>query len=277
MTGHVSTRASAEFAATVPGLSGAPVTAKILVADDDPRNLYVVEEMLRGPGLDIVLVESGEEVLRHVLKDDFAVILLDVRMPRIDGFEVAAMIRGRPRSSRIPIIFLTAYSKDDLHVFRGYSAGAVDYVFKPIEPLILKSKVDVFVDLYRKTEEIRRQGEEERRLLIENLQVRSEKLKAEQALRRREEHQSLVLQSLPIALYTASIKEEHRQLHFTTDRIRTITGFPPEAFLERDDFWTSRLHSDDRERVLQQLAAIDEEGSVALEYRWRCADDVDRF
>ena len=75
------------------------------------------------------------------------------------------MIRGRPRSSRVPIIFLTAYNKDDLHVFRGYSAGAVDYVFKPIEPLILKSKVDVFVDLYRKTEEIRRQGEEERRLL----------------------------------------------------------------------------------------------------------------
>ena len=76
----------------------------------------------------------------------------------------------------MPIIFLTAYNKDELHVFRGYSAGAVDYVFKPIEPLILKSKVDVFVDLYRKTEEIRRQGDEERRLLVENLRVRSEKL-----------------------------------------------------------------------------------------------------
>ena len=79
-------------------------------------------------------------------------------MPRIDGYEVAGLIRARPRSSRVPILFLTAFNKDDLHVFRGYSAGAVDYVFKPIEPLILKSKVDVFVDLYRKTEEIRRQG-----------------------------------------------------------------------------------------------------------------------
>src|SRR4051794_3509179 len=276
MTGHVSTRASAEFAATVPGLSGAPVTAKILVADDDPRNLYVVEEMLRGPGLDIVLVESGEEVLRHVLKDDFAVILLDVRMPRIDGFEVAAMIRGRPRSSRIPIIFLTAYSKDDLHVFRGYSAGAVDYVFKPIEPLILKSKVDVFVDLYRKTEEIRRQGEEERRLLIENLQVRSEKLQTEQALRRREEHQSLIVKSLPIALYTATIGEDHHRLHFTNESIERITGFSRQRFLEESQFWESRLHPEDRERVLADLKGLLESGVATLEYRWRCGDETER-
>jgi PAS domain S-box-containing protein len=252
------------------------VSAKILVVDDDPRNLLAVEEILRAPGIEIVTAESGESALRHVLKDDFAVILLDVQMPRIDGYEVAGLIRGRMRSSRVPIIFLTAYNKDDLHVFRGYSAGAVDYVFKPIEPLILKSKVDVFVDLYRKTEEIRRQGEEERRLLMENLRVRSEKLKTEQALRRREEHQSIVLQSLPIALYTASLQEDHRQLHFTSDSVERITGFERDAFLERHDFWISRVHADDKARVLQQLAAINEEGAVALEYRWRCADGSDR-
>src|SRR5918994_1643696 len=198
-----------------------PIYAKILAVDDDPRNLLAVEEMLRAPGIEVVTADSGEAALRHVLKEDFAVILLDVQMPRIDGYEVAGLIRSRPRSSRVPIIFLTAYNKDDLHVFRGYSAGAVDYVFKPIEPLILKSKVDVFVDLYRKTEEIRRQGEEERRLLMENLRVRSEKLKTEQALRRREEHQSVVLQSLPIALYTASLTEDHRKLHFTNESIQT--------------------------------------------------------
>src|SRR5919106_3708053 len=167
-------------------------------------------------------------------------------MPRIDGYEVASMIRARQRSSRVPIIFLTAFNKDDLHVFRGYTAGAVDYVFKPIEPLILRSKVDVFVDLYRKTEEIRRQGEEERRLLVENLRVRGEKLKAEQALRRREEHQSLVLRSLPIALYTAALEEHHRQLRFTNESVERITGFRPEAFLERPDFWSSRINSDDQ-------------------------------
>ena len=252
------------------------VTAKILVVDDDPRNLLAVEEMLRAPGIEVVTAESGEAALRHVLRDDFAVILLDVQMPRIDGYEVAGLIRGRSRSSRVPIIFLTAFNKDDLHVFRGYSAGAVDYVFKPIEPLILKSKVDVFVDLYRKTEEIRRQGEEERRLLMENLRVRSEKLKTEQALRRREEHQSIVLRSLPIALYTASLQQDHRQLQFTNDSVERITGFAPDAFLERQDFWLSRVHPEDRSRVLRQLSQVDDDGAVTLEYRWRCADGSDR-
>src|ERR671916_911783 len=211
-----------------PGAADA-IIAKILVVDDDRRNLFAVEEMLRVPATEIVLATSGEDALRRVLSNDFAVILLDVQMPGLDGYEVATMIRGRPRSSRVPILFLTAFNKDDLHVFRGYTAGAVDYVFKPIEPLVLRSKVDVFVDLYRKTEEIRRQAEEERRLLVENLRVRGEKLKAEQALRRREEHQSLVLRSLPIALYTASVAD-HRRLHFTNESIDRITGFKPEEF-----------------------------------------------
>jgi len=263
----------AEGIGSRPGGSD-PVTAKILVVDDDRRNLFAVEEMLRVPGTEIVLATSGEAALRHVLTDEFAVILLDVQMPGLDGYEVATMIRGRPRSSRVPILFLTAFNKDDLHVFRGYTAGAVDYVFKPIEPLILRSKVDVFVDLYRKTEEIRRQGEEERRLLIENLRVRGEKLKAEQALRRRDEQQSLVLRSLPIALYTASIQDDHRQLHFTNDSVERITGFPPGEFLSESDFWESRLDPEDRERVLGALKGLDEAGSVTLEYRWRCPDGV---
>lgn len=254
-----------------------PVPAKILVADDDPWNLVAVEEILRAPGIEIITADGGEAALRQVLKHDFAVILLDVQMPRLDGYEVAGLIRNRPRSSRVPILFLTAFNKDDMHIFRGYSAGAVDYVFKPIEPLILRSKVDVFVDLYRKTEEIRRQGEEERRLLMENLRVRSEKLKTEQALRRREEHQSIVLESLPIALYTASVQEDHRQLHFTNESIERITGFPPEAFLQSPDFWSSRLHPDDRERVLTQLQELTHEGAATLEYRWTCADGAERF
>ncbi|AWM86843.1 response regulator [Microvirga sp. 17 mud 1-3] len=255
----------------------APITAKILVVDDDHRNLIAVEEVLRATGVEIVTADSGEAALRQVLQEDFAVILLDVQMPRLNGYDVASMIRNRPRSSRVPILFLTAYNKDDLHVFKGYSAGAVDYVFKPIEPLILKSKVGVFVDLYRKTEEIRRQGEQERLLLMENLRVRGEKLRAEQALRHREEHQSIVLKSLPIALYTASLQEDHRQLHFTNESIERITGFKPSAFLTSPDFWSSRVHPEDRDHVLQQLGRLAEEGAVSLEYRWRCADDVERY
>ncbi|GEO15400.1 response regulator [Microvirga aerophila] len=253
-----------------------PVITKILAVDDDPRNLLAVREMLQGPDVEIVTAESGEAALRQVLRDDFAVILLDVQMPNIDGYEVAGMIRARARSARVPIIFLTAFNKDDMHVFRGYSAGAVDYVFKPIEPLILKSKVDVFVDLHRKTEEIRRQAAEERRLLMENLKVRSEKLKTEQMLRRREEHQSIILQSLPVALFTASLQDDHRRLHFTKDGITGLTGFHPEAFLEREDFWSSRVHPEDRERVFAQLRELPDLGAVSLEYRWRCADGTDR-
>ena len=253
-----------------------PIPAKILVADDDPRNLTVVAEILSAPGVELVLVESGEEVLRRVLVEDYAAILLDVRMPRLDGYEVAALIRNRPRSSRIPILFLTAYDKDDRHVFRGYSAGAVDYVFKPIEPLILKSKVDVFVDLYRKTEEIRRAAEEERRLLVENLRVRVAKLAAEQALRRQDEHQSLVLRALPIALYTAAAQEDHHRLQFTNEGAEHVTGYPAEAFRASPGFFAERLHPDDRERVMAQLAALDEAGATTLEYRWRHADGGER-
>ena len=252
------------------------VTAKILVVDDDRRNLMAVEEMLRSPGTEIVLAESGEAALRKVLKDDFAVILLDIQMPDLDGYEVASMVRSRPRSSRVPILFLTAFNKDDMHIFRGYTAGAVDYVFKPIEPLVLRSKVDVFVDLYRKTEEIRRQAEEERRLLVENLRVRGEKLKAEQALRRRDEQQSLVLRSLPIALYTTSTHDNQRRLNFTDESIQRITGFAPEAFLADENFWASRLHPEDRDRVLGELKSIADAGAVTLEYRWRCADEIER-
>jgi signal transduction histidine kinase len=247
------------------------VPAKILVVDDDPRNLYAVEEMLRAPGIEIVLAESGEAALRHVLRDDFAVILLDVRMPRIDGYEVASMIRGRPRSSRMPIIFLTAYNKDELHVFRGYSAGAVDYVLKPIEPLILKSKVDVFVDLYRKSEEIRRKGEDERRLLIENLQVRSEKLQAERDLRRALERQESILRSLPVVLTSRAVEPPFPAL-FVSDNVERLTGFPASRFTAEPEFGLSRVHPEDRERVSRELAAAVANGTYAFEYRWQCAD-----
>ena len=247
------------------------VAAKILVVDDDPRNLFAVEEMLRSPGIEIVLAESGEAALRHVLRDDFAVILLDVRMPRIDGYEVATMIRGRPRSSRMPIIFLTAYNKDELHVFRGYSAGAVDYVLKPIEPLILKSKVDVFVDLYRKTEEIRRKGEDERRLLVENLQVRGEKLQAERELRRALERQEAILSSLPVVVTSRGVERPFPAL-FVSDNVERLTGFPAARFTEDAEFGLSRIHPEDRDRVCRELAAAVENGTYACEYRWQCAD-----
>jgi PAS domain S-box-containing protein len=251
------------------------VRAKILIVDDDRRNLLAASEVLDEAGLDLVLVDSPEEALRRSLREDFALILLDVQMPRMDGYEVAALIRSRPRTSGVPILFLTAHNKDDIHIFRGYSAGAVDYVFKPIQPLILKSKVGVFVDLYRKTEEIRQKAAAEKQLLLDNLRVRGEKLEAERALRRGEQHQAAVLRSLPIALYTASLNDIDRSLFFTSDSIERITGFTRQAFRE-PGLWQAQLNDEDRGHVLEALRLVAGTGTAALEYRWRLADGTER-
>src|SRR2546429_3212202 len=151
----------------------------ILVVDDLPEKLLTMQVMLEELGEDIVTADSGREALRRVLEHDFAVILLDVNMPDMDGFETAALIRQRRRSADTPIIFITAFT-DDIHTARGYSLGAVDYIFAPVVPDILRTKVGVFVDLYRKTEQVRRQAEERVALAREQ----AARLAAEEATRR---------------------------------------------------------------------------------------------
>jgi signal transduction histidine kinase/CheY-like chemotaxis protein len=122
----------------------------ILLIDDQAQNLLALEAILESPDYRLVKAHSGKEALRQLLIEDFAVILLDVQMPEMDGFETARLIKQRDQSKHIPIIFLTALSEDEESLFKGYSVGAVDYVFKPFKPVILKSKVSVFVELYRK-------------------------------------------------------------------------------------------------------------------------------
>lgn len=124
---------------------------RVLVVDDQPDNLLSVEAVLERLGEEIVTASSGREALRYLLDDDFAVIVLDVMMPEMDGFETAALIRSRERSRLTPIIFLTALGKSEEHLFRGYGAGAVDFMTKPFVPEVLRSKVAVFVELHRKT------------------------------------------------------------------------------------------------------------------------------
>jgi len=131
----------------------------ILMVDDHPENLLALEATLSFLNQKMVKANSGREALKLLLDQDFAVILLDVHMPDMDGFETAQLIRDRDKSQNIPIIFLTAMHKGEGQVFRGYSLGAVDYIFKPFEPEILKAKVSVFIELYKKTEEIKRQAE----------------------------------------------------------------------------------------------------------------------
>jgi two-component system, sensor histidine kinase len=131
----------------------------ILLVDDRPENLLALEAILEPIGQPLVRATSGPEALKRVLETEFAVILLDVQMPGMNGFEVAEIIKSRERSRTIPIIFLSAISKEDAYVFKGYSMGAVDYVFKPFNPDVLRSKVAVFVDLFLKQREIQRQAD----------------------------------------------------------------------------------------------------------------------
>ncbi len=131
---------------------------KVLLVDDTPENLVSLEAALDGLGEDLVLARSGKEALRYLLQDDFAVILLDVRMPDMDGFETAELIRSRPRSRNVPILFLTGYRSEE-HLFRGYDLGAVDFLFKPIVPEVLRSKVAVFVELSRSNAKLKQQAD----------------------------------------------------------------------------------------------------------------------
>jgi two-component system, sensor histidine kinase and response regulator len=140
---------AAKNSSTRGGAAAGPV--KILLVDDQPDNLLSAGAVLETLGEEVVKAESGREALRQLLDHDFAVIVLDVMMPEMDGFETAALIRQRERSRHTPIIFLTALGRGEEHVRRGYMLGAVDYITKPFVPEILRAKVSVFVDLHRKT------------------------------------------------------------------------------------------------------------------------------
>jgi two-component system, cell cycle sensor histidine kinase and response regulator CckA len=149
-------------------------TANILVVDDDPKTLLAMEALLSGPGRKIITAASGKDALRYLLRHEVALILLDVRMPDIDGFEAAALIRQRERLRHIPIIFLSAIDTLEEDVYRGVKSGAVDYLFKPVVPQVLQAKVSVFIDLFRINERLKqeavRKSEERFRLVIESLQ-----------------------------------------------------------------------------------------------------------
>ena len=133
--------------------------ARILLVDDRHENLVALEAILSSLNQTLVTVRSGEEALKALLVDEFAVILLDVVMPGMDGFETASHIKRRPKTRDVPIIFLTAASAEPDHAFRGYAAGAVDYIAKPFDPWVLRAKVAVFVDLYMKNRQLREQAE----------------------------------------------------------------------------------------------------------------------
>jgi signal transduction histidine kinase len=143
---------SSQPGALLPTLADSPIS--ILIVDDEPKNLTVLETVLDLPGYHLVRAESADQALLALVGEEFALLILDVRMPSMTGFELAQVIKGRKKTALVPIIFLTAYYNEDQHVLEGYGTGAVDYLHKPVNAAVLRSKVAVFADLYRKNREI---------------------------------------------------------------------------------------------------------------------------
>src|SRR3954447_27040849 len=244
---------------------------RVLVVDDDERNLLAIRTVLEDVG-EVIEARSGEEALRHLLKGEFAVILLDVYMPEMDGYETAQIIRSREQTKRIPIVFLSAVNKETEHLIRGYSMGAVDYVFKPVDPIVLRSKVTVFVDLFAKTKEIERKARAEQALLDANLRANAERLRAEQELRRAEQREAAIIQSLPMVLYLEPFDAEQRWPTYVSGNLEAITGFTHDDIRKTPQIWAERLHPEDSERVLATIEKRRTSGRSAVEYRWQCRD-----
>jgi PAS domain S-box-containing protein len=207
--------------------------AGILLVDDHPANVVALEAILAPLGHELVAAASGEEALRQLLRRDFALILLDVQMAGLDGFQTANLIKQRPRSRHIPIIFITAVGRDAAHVFRGYSEGAVDYLVKPFDPDILRSKTQVFVELYLKGEQIKAQE----RLLREHERAALE--------RASEERYRRLLDGLPQSIWAAGADG---RVTFWNRAGRDYHGQDAELTTSQESLWGS-LHADDRATV----------------------------
>jgi PAS domain S-box-containing protein len=199
-----------------------PAPINILIVDDEPRNLAVLEAILDDPGYRLVRAESAEQALLALLVDEFALLILDVRMPVVSGFELAQIIKERKKTANVPIIFLTAYYNEDQHTIEGYDAGAVDYLHKPLNPAILRSKVGMFAELYRRQRDLaeanrallaevmsRRHAEEQLRELNNTLEQRvadrTASLHASEAKLRESERQlQELISAIPAAIYTTN-------------------------------------------------------------------------
>jgi len=251
--------------------SGVRPRARILLVDDDERNLMALSEVLLDLA-EVVTATSGKEALRHLLKGEFAVILLDVFMPELDGYETASLIRERDQTSRIPIIFLSAVNKETEHLMRGYAMGAVDYVFKPVDPLILKSKVGVFVDLFNMRMQVEETSRAEQELRDANFKVELERLQVTRELQDTREREAAIIQSLPMLLYLEPLAAEPRRPDFISGDMAAMTGFGFDEVQADPHLWERRIHPDDRARVLAAIRDRRETGRFSIEYRWQCAD-----
>jgi two-component system, cell cycle sensor histidine kinase and response regulator CckA len=235
-----------------------PVPVDILLVDDRPANLLALEAVLADLGETLIRAASGEEALRVLSDRDVAVVLLDVRMPGLSGFETAKQIRAADRTRHTPVIFLSASESDEFPVAEAYRLGAVDYLLKPLVPDVLRAKVAVFVDLYRKGERVRQ------------LEQRG-RARAEAALRETERLYASLVNSLDGIVWEADA--ETFRFTFVSPQAEKILGYPPARWVEEPDFWRAHTHPDDVDRCAAFCRDATAAGrDHAFEYRMLAAD-----
>lgn len=262
-------------------VTATPGGPRVLIVDDQPRNLDALEAMLADIACTPVRALSAEEALLCLLRDDFAAIVLDIRMPGMNGLELAKLIKQRRRSQHVPILFLTAHLVDEQEVLQGYGVGGVDYLSKPINPEILRSKVGVFIDLFTKTRALARLNETLQSEVAEREKAQAALLVANQELERRVQERTAALlrahqgvqeneERLRMAMAVARVGAW--DWHLPTGRMtwsaspEALFGFPDGAF-GSDGRMIQALHSDDRQLVDQAVARAIEDGAYEAEYR----------
>jgi PAS domain S-box-containing protein len=241
--------------------TNAPQRASILLVDDREENLLALQAVLEPLGHQLVSVTSGADALKEILLGEFACILLDVQMPDLDGFELASLIKQRERSQHIPIIFVTALSKEDKHVYRAYSAGAVDYIFKPIDPDVLRSKVNVFVELWAKNRQLQDQAERLHERELAELERASEARYRQLA------------DAMPQIVWTSG--PDGGATYFNR-RWFEYTGMTPEE--TGPSAWLAAVHPDDlRGAVARREQTLRTGEPYEVEYRFRADDGTYRW
>lgn len=238
----------------------------ILLVDDQPENLVALEAILGELGANLVKSTSGEEALRCLLQDDFAVILLDVQMPQMDGFEVATLIRQRQRSRDTPIIFLTAFSSNEQFMFKGYALGAVDYLIKPIAPNVLLSKVAIFIELFKKSEALRHKTE-----ILQRQTTQLEAINAE--LQMSEERFRLLSTCSPLGVF---VTDTEGHCVYTNPRFQAICCGSAEVIPQQS--WLVSVHPDDSAIAQSTWTAFMAEGQeYSQEFRFQGQDEGARW
>ncbi|WP_028694113.1 hybrid sensor histidine kinase/response regulator [Pseudomonas cremoricolorata] len=215
------------------------ITAKLLIVDDLPENLLALQALIQGEDRQVHQAQSADEALSLLLEHDFALAILDVQMPGMNGFELAELMRGMEKTKHIPIVFVSAAGRELNYAFKGYESGAVDFLHKPLDTLAVKSKVSVFVDLFRQREVLDRQLEalersrQEQALLLTQLQ--SAQTDLEHAVRMRDDFMSIVSHEVRTPLNGLILETQLRKMHLSRGNVAAFSPDKLQTMVERDE------------------------------------------